>query len=302
VALAGFGVKFLLEARRTGVSFERTATIGRQKIGVDPGRLQRILERYQVGITIGEANRILEEADGFCEPLLRVLGATQVTSLDASPYQVASVLHDMNTPIPQDLTDRFSVVLDGGSLEHVFNFPRAIANCMQMLHVGGRFLGINPANNFMGHGFYQFSPELYFRVFGPQNGFVTERMLAYEDCWPFYDWYEVRDPADVRQRVTLVNRHPTFLMVQSRKTASVPLFERFPQQSDYVEMWAGGAQTVSSAGPRPAMNETGESDSALRKVRDGLVALLPPGWRHRYHRWRAGPSPFNPEFYRKLEE
>lgn len=70
----------------------------------------------------------------------------------------------MNREIPGDFIEKYSMVLDGGSLEHVFNFPVAVRNCMQMLQVGGHYLAITPANNFMGHGFYQFSPELYFSI------------------------------------------------------------------------------------------------------------------------------------------
>ena len=77
----------------------------------------------------------------------------------------------MNLPIGDDLKRKFSVVIDGGTLEHVFNFPVAIKNCMQMLDVGGHFFVHTMANNFMGHGFYQFSPELFYRVFSPENGF-----------------------------------------------------------------------------------------------------------------------------------
>src|SRR5438477_418150 len=79
--------------------------------------------------------------------------------------------HDMNEPIPDKFKETYTAVLDGGSLEHVFNFPVAIKNCMEMVKVGGHYLAITPANNFFGHGFYQFSPELYFTVLSKENGF-----------------------------------------------------------------------------------------------------------------------------------
>ena len=70
------------------------------------------------------------------------------------------------------LKNKYTLVIDGGCLEHIFNFPVAIKNCMEMLQEGGHFIGITPANNLMGHGFYQFSPELYFRIFSKENGFA----------------------------------------------------------------------------------------------------------------------------------
>ena len=84
-------------------------------------------------------------------------------------------------------------MLDSGSLEHVFNFPIAIANCMALTEVGGHFVAITPANNWCGHGFYQFSPELFYRVLCAENGFRVERMIVAE-C-PDGTWLEVADPA-----------------------------------------------------------------------------------------------------------
>ena len=40
-----------------------------------------------------------------------------------------------------------------------------------MLTVGGSIFVNTPANNMMGHGFYQFSPELMYRIFAEANGF-----------------------------------------------------------------------------------------------------------------------------------
>ena len=60
----------------------------------------------------------------------------------------------MNEAIPDSLKGKFSCVLDGGTLEHVFNFPQAIKNAMEIVAIGGHFLGVVPANNFSGHGFY----------------------------------------------------------------------------------------------------------------------------------------------------
>ena len=97
-----------------------------------------------------------------------------VESLDVSTYEKATILHDMNLTVPYELRERFTVVHDGGTIEHVFNVPEAFKNCMEMVRVGGHFTQVNVANNYTGHGFWQFSPELIFRVFSPQNGYRIE--------------------------------------------------------------------------------------------------------------------------------
>lgn len=235
------GIKFLLGAHRGGVSFLKTATIGRQEFFIPPVYLGRILNQFGVGDGDREARRMLTESRGFSDPLLRFLGAEHIVSVDASSYEGASVVHDMNSPIPESLSNAFSVVIDGGTLEHVFNFPVAITNCMKMVQVGGHLLLMTPANNFMGHGFYQFSPELFFRIFSQENGFEISRAV-FSETSPRARWYEIVDPARARRRVELVNSRPAYLLIQARKLRQVPVLAIAPQQSDYTVLWEQGVQ------------------------------------------------------------
>ena len=62
----------------------------------------------------------------------------------------------LNQPLSADLEEAFTAVVDCGSLEHVFDFPAAVRNCMRMVAVDGHSLSVTPADNWAGHGFYQF--------------------------------------------------------------------------------------------------------------------------------------------------
>ena len=64
------------------------------------------------------------------------------------------------------------MVVDGGTLEHVFDYPTALRNAMRMVRVGGHLILNAPVNNFPGHGFYQISPELFFRCFHDNSAFA----------------------------------------------------------------------------------------------------------------------------------
>jgi hypothetical protein len=162
------------------------------------------------------------------------LGAKEISAMDFSAYEGAAILHDLNEPVGDELKEKFTFVLDGGTLEHIFNFPVAITGAMEMVAVGGHLAIIAGGNNFFGHGFYQFSPELFFRVFNLENGFTVERMIAAEvgNCW-----YEVSDPKEIGGRVELINDRPVYLMVLARKIERRTLFSQTPQQSDYVAKW-----------------------------------------------------------------
>ena len=228
-------MQFLLAARGSGVSLERVATIGRQRLYVTPAWLRARLRAVGIALDSTATARLFEEADGFAEPLLQVLGARRVLSLDASGYEGASRVADLNAKIAPDLENAFTTVLDSGSLEHVFDFPTAIGNCMRMVAPDGHLLIVTPANNMPGHGFYQFSPELFYRVLAESNGFVIERMLVTE--LSSSRWYEVADPVVLGARVQFRTFRPTYICVIARRVAARPVLVSPPQQSDYVTQW-----------------------------------------------------------------
>jgi hypothetical protein len=131
-------------------------------------------------------------------------------------------------------------VWDGGTLEHVFNVPVALRSALDMVEVGGHYLGMSPANNWMGHGFFQFSPELWFRVLSPANGYEVVWMLIRAARHPTAGWYRVRDPAEVGERVTLTAHSRATTYVLARRTERREILAELPQQSDYSASWEAG--------------------------------------------------------------
>ena len=229
------GIKFLLYAKSLGVDFEKTATIGRQYIYVAPSEFQNILSSFNYQIDDKDLELIFEENDSYTETFLRYIGANITDSFDYSDYEGATHVHDMNLDIADEYKNKYSVVLDGGALEHIFNFPIAIRNCMEMIKVGGYYLGITPGNNFMGHGFYQFSPELLFRIFTKDNGYEITKLIVFETSSP--QWFSVKDPYELKERVTLQNRFPLYILVIAKKVSCEKIFTNTPQQSDYALIW-----------------------------------------------------------------
>jgi len=224
-------LRFLVDAKKSGIDLGDTITIGRLHINVYPRKVVQLFKKHGIPY-----ESILANPLEFSEPCFQALGAKSISSLDASDYEGATFVHDLNQPLPSNLKERFDTVFDGGTLEHVFNFPQGVRNCMEMLRVGGRFYIHTCANNACGHGFYQLSPELFYRVFSPENGFEVERMIVHM-IGPYNRWYEVEDPNKVRSRVELISFVPINIMVRARRTAVVPIFQKMPQQSDYVVMW-----------------------------------------------------------------
>ena len=274
MALSDQELKFFLAARKHGVSLERFCMIGRQALRIDPGALRKVLHEGGIVLTSEETQALYVENQGFAEPVLRLLGASEIESIDASTYEQASIVHDMNQPIPETLKNRFTAVLDGGSLEHVFHFPRAIANCLEMVAVGGHFLAATPANNWMGHGFYQFSPELFFRILTPENGFALERMIAVEQK-AFAPWYEVMDPARAGGRVKLTNHRPTCLLVQAARSPRFRSCPSLPNKATTPPSGTGQTTEAAVQNQAASCRTTVYPPSAFRLQQSFRSALLP---------------------------
>jgi hypothetical protein len=266
----------LMEARMAGTSFEKVLTIGRQTNYLASSS-SATLRRFPFLADITPEVMTAPFADAF---IMRVLRARDVDSLDISDYEGATVLHDMNQPVPPSLHGQYDVVIESGSLEHVFDFPTAVLNCMHMVKLGGSVFLSLPVNNFVGHGFYQFSPELFFRVFSRSNGFFV-RTAALAEAWFMriergvkFPLYRPIDPAQTGGRIHLMTGYPTFLMLHAVRVGDVPVKIQV-QQSDYHAVWhatdqAPGATSISW----PVKRHTSPM-AWLRKIGAWAISLLP---------------------------
>jgi hypothetical protein len=304
MGLTYYDAKRLWEARLAGVSFENTLTFGRLHSFLHPAELEALRRDYRSRfpgseLTPLENYRFGDFSDRFW---VEFLDASSVQTLDYSGYEGATVVHDMNTPIPDKLCERFDAVIEAGSLEHVFQFPVAIRNLMLMAKTGGMVFLTTVANNLCGHGFYQFSPELMYRIFSPENGFETPRVVLLEGAYPWMELtplraaYSVADPARVGERVGLQSSHPVMMAVDAKKISSVQPFGVAPQQSDYVVAWERTAAdgNRSDAGTLPR--------NAARQLLKRIFTALPLAWQQRIQGVRAKRqcSFRNTRFYRRL--
>ena len=253
MGLTATDIDLLLEVRRRNLPISRIATIGRQSLALHPrqvARLRRIIPKSSALANY----RWYDTAD----PILRdLMGTAEVVSIDISDYQEASIVHDMNVPLADrcpDLAEQFDLVIDGGTLEHVFNFPVAVANLMFLVRRGGHVLSANPANNLCGHGFYQFTPELMHRIYSIANGFRVEHVILTQsrhmsvEMDPSPKSFVVVDPASLGHRILVQNRWPVMIRTLAERVGDTPQGGLDVQQSDYVIVWsdAAGAKPKSS--------------------------------------------------------
>lgn len=89
------------------------------------------------------------------------LSALTCKSLDVSDYQESEIICNLNLPVPKELHNQFDVVVDAGTLEHLSNLSTALENLFNILSVDGIYYFSVPCNNWVDHGFFQFSPTFF---------------------------------------------------------------------------------------------------------------------------------------------
>jgi len=100
--------------------------------------------------------------------LFEAFGIREYLDLDKFDSDNPALRHDFNNPVPPELENRFGLVFDGGTIEHIFDVRQVMANITKMLRPQGCVVHICSFG--IDHGFYAFSPGFFFDFYGA-NGF-----------------------------------------------------------------------------------------------------------------------------------
>ena len=208
--------------------FGRTLTIGRQGLYTP----KQVIDQF-----IDKPYRDFDYTTGkeYCEELLQDhFGSSIVDSVDASTYESATIIHDLNLPVDEDLHEKYDTIFDGGCLEHIFNINQALINLSKMCKVGGQILHVLPTNNQCGHGFWQFSPEIFFSLYTEANGYSDTEIFIGDTTNANYT-YKL-DPPPKGGRHDIQHPNPLYVMVRTVKSKSDFSHSKV-YQSDYIHNW-----------------------------------------------------------------
>jgi hypothetical protein len=214
------------------------------------------------------------------EEFFRILGFDEVCSCDVSSYENANLILDLNVPIPTDLHNRFDLVYDGGTMEHVFNVPAVLANIHAMLKVGGRVIHVAPTSNMVDHGFYCFSPG-FFADYYKANGYGLQTLYLFE-CTSWTGNWEVYDclAAGINNRLGRVctSKMSGVFCVAEKGPDSVAQIT--PSQGHFSRLW-------SDAPTNPNEDGTDRLKGAIKARYPNLAELF---YRARALAWKTVPG------------
>lgn len=150
--------------------------IGKQDIDIDFGG-NRFIEKsdlfgmdYDKDLYRKIKNKYPVDSYGF----FKCWGVPEVRVLDISAFEGADLIFDLNSSeLPAAYKEKFDLVIDGGTTEHIFNVANCMNNLAGMVKKGGYIYHMLPCAGWVDHGFYSFSPTFFLDYYG-QNSFQIE--------------------------------------------------------------------------------------------------------------------------------
>jgi SAM-dependent methyltransferase len=106
--------------------------------------------------------------------LFKLFGAGKVVALDHSDYEKADIIHDLRTPLPENLHRSADLVVDGSTLDNVFTPSIVLQNYSKLLRPGGRMLTLNAFSSYSNA--YVIMPPLWYVDYFVMNRFADCRV------------------------------------------------------------------------------------------------------------------------------
>jgi len=266
-SVAAFITSCCVALDRAGQNAGRCLTLGKQGIHVSEAQLYHILANHGlVEVDAGKAATIpqwmgaararLEEQDKILATIpgrrglgeisdsmfFECLGFTDVHSVDASDYEGADFVHDLNQPGLAEVVDGpYDLVIDVGTMEHVFNVPGVLRNIFDVLKIGGSIIHVVPANNLVDHGFYQFSPVLFYQYYLENSYRLIACYFTEESATGIFgepiSFHEYPGTSDLSQEILKGSDTATYGTAFCAQKTEATTWDTIPQQSSYTEKW-----------------------------------------------------------------
>ena len=181
-----------------------------------------------------------------CLELFKLL-SDKIDIMDVSSYEGANLVYDLSSnfeELPKDYRDKYELILDWGTSEHVFNIVNCYLNINAMLASGGEYVCLTPMNSMPDHGYYQISPNFYFDFFSKIFGTLSINMLQIQqihtpgESWKLFPYQKNCIDHLVNGGI---DNEIYFNFIQGIKGETVNMKEGI-YQYQFVEHWEGKRQ------------------------------------------------------------
>ena len=290
---------FLREAIRKPFT-GRAVTFGRQTVGstvaetfalfAELGLAPAVIDRSKIGVdrTTTSARRdpdleSIRDIDFFC-----MLGLSEVHAIDVNDFEGADIILDLNSPIPEALEASFDLLVDGSTLDNIFDTAAGLRNAARLLAPGGRCFLHNLGNTrdaYSGIPYTMFNPFWFFDYFVCNDfDYCQVYLTVDEDQYPEPPVYAISLEHAARRwgggfTKPIVSEGLLVVSVYAEKGARSS-WQKTPTQHAYRndEEWGRYVATVEGylAQARPYL-QFGNAEPMPRGLPEGYMRIWPDG-------------------------
>lgn len=183
-------------------------------VGLSPATQN--LNAREIGF-LGKINNLFKGDFAAYDPLALFQAvysqAISLEIIDADPKEDAKLCWDLNHPIPYSWHDRYDLVIDSGTHEHVFNIGTSLLSAAHLPRHGGLLIGALPFYS-PNHGFYNINANCLAELFCPTNGYQLLALMINGYASP---WHSLRGEAslqiDLGHHLKTANSYDQFLQI-----------------------------------------------------------------------------------------
>lgn len=221
-------------------------TLGKQTIGIPKERILQIFKEQGVEVNPNfdmaqaekdQSTRCRRDFSIDDASLYKMLGDDiHYHAMDVSDYENASMIHNLNDPIPKEWENKFDFIIDGSTFDHLVDLKTALANVVKLLKPGGRVFQCNTASNYANAGYLCFSADYFYdyytlnkfadcrTYFGESYSTIGQNWLLHEFKYP--------DPKEKGYNIFRLSPFYTMVFVIARKGED-STFDKIPTQICY---------------------------------------------------------------------
>jgi hypothetical protein len=192
MGIAKGALSLLYELKRDHGYGGKMLELGKQDVHINCEQLLNVQKKFGIKNRLYSRDLLGKKIDH--KFIFQELGFDSVECLDYSDYQGAEIICDFNLPVDLTTHNQYDFVYDGGTLEHIFNFPQCLKNIHNLLKVGGLVVHHLPSHNHVDHGFYMFSPTIFYDYYKANNYKIIKAYVHEYDrdhagkAWTIYNY------------------------------------------------------------------------------------------------------------------
>ena len=239
--------KILQVIKESGTQGKTLCMIGKQDIHIEWDKMREMIYKYHFDIKkdVYEKIKDIQPIDSF--QLFEMFGIARegIHAVDFSEYENADIIFDLNKDLPKDMFEKYDYVINGGTLEHIFDVAKAMTNIYDMVKPGGVVIHIVPFAGLANHGFYSFSPTFFldyceansFDIINLSMEFLLDNgdMIFSQDCRIFDD-NDIKINEYVKKTMQISEVECILLLCIAKKCNSKDV--SYPIQSMYRKMYS----------------------------------------------------------------